>query len=77
MKYLIKINKARQPDTIQNYLNSIKQFNEFILCDKPKGVCTGDCHLMGHFIPTACHLWQVVTIIKALQNLMNELFDQY
>ena len=46
MKYLIKINKTMQPGTIGNYLNLVKQFNEFMFCDKPRDVCMGDCHLM-------------------------------
>ena len=45
-EWLSKIDKIRQPGTIRNYLNSLKQFYEFILCDKPDGVDTEDCHAM-------------------------------
>ena len=35
-----------QLGTIGNYLNLVKQFNEFMFCDKSKDVNMGDCHLM-------------------------------
>ena len=38
----MKINKATQPGRIQNYLKFIKQFIEFVLCDKPRDVFVGD-----------------------------------
>ena len=41
-----KTDKIRQPGTIRNYLNSLKQFYEFILCEKPDGVDTEDYHAM-------------------------------
>lgn len=40
--------KVRQPGTIRTYLNSLKRFYEFVLCDRPKtvNVTPDDCHGM-------------------------------
>ena len=53
--WLSKFDKVAQPVTVWNYLNSLKQFYEYILCDKPEGLSIEDCH----FIMTLVSNWSL------------------